>query len=296
MKLKYFLSLAAFALMALVLVPHRKVEWITPSQAQERSNTFFVSEFQAPDVGTKVTKAQASCSANTSIPCVIVIDAIMAVWPQGSMPGRCANCIWLDYRGVTFSAAPFSLGAVGSVTDLSANPALSGFVRTGNNVCAVSSRNVSNTGDICDIQLTAANAVAIGGAGGISINGGGALTAQSGSGSSIVTNIGPSITTPTVISPTINTGLTQGSGAKHQRFGASCTTAAAVGAACTSAYTWTVTFADASYTVGCFGTLASGSPILTYSAKTATQISIGVAAGSAAAAQFAAVDCIAFHD
>lgn len=77
-------------------------------RSQEISNTYHVSQFAGPDVGTKLTNAQASCSPNTSIPCSIVIDAILAVWPQGTPPARCTQCIWFDYRAATFSATPSS--------------------------------------------------------------------------------------------------------------------------------------------------------------------------------------------
>jgi hypothetical protein len=109
MKLWLCLSLVALLVLSPLVLHRNKVEWITPAEAQERTNTFYVSEFRGTDVATKVTNAQASCSVNTSIPCVIVIDAVMAVWPQGSLPGRCAQCIWLDYRAATFNATPLTV-------------------------------------------------------------------------------------------------------------------------------------------------------------------------------------------
>lgn len=113
-----FWFLLACALVLLFLSP-------LAVHAQERSNTFFVSEFKGADVGTKITAAQASCSANTSIPCVIVVDAILAVWPQGSIPARCAQCIWLDYRSPTFTALPFTISPGTSIV---LNGATSGTV------------------------------------------------------------------------------------------------------------------------------------------------------------------------
>jgi hypothetical protein len=101
---------------------------------------------------------------------------------------------------------------------------------------------------------------------------------------------------PTVSSPTVNTGVSQGSGVKHQRFGASCTTAASAGSLCSSTLTWTSAFADANYTVSCVGSQAGGVPILTLSTKLAASIAITVWAATASAAQFASVDCIAMHD
>jgi hypothetical protein len=109
------------------------------------------------------------------------------------------------------------------------------------------------------------------------------------------------LTSPTITNPTINGGISQGSGVKHQRFGASCTTGAAIGAACNTTYTWTNAFADSNYSVVCTGDSRAGGalgiPVVinTNSTGPATFL-LSIAAFSAAAAQFPAVDCIAFHD
>ncbi|HZU30968.1 MAG TPA: hypothetical protein VFB79_07635 [Candidatus Angelobacter sp.] len=271
------------------------------------TNSFNVAQFPGADVGTKLTNAQNACLANTSIPCVMLIDPILAIWPQGSLPSRCSNCIWLDYRSVTFSASPFSLGALASVTDTSSNPAQSGFVRTGNNVCAVASRNAANSADVCAVQVNASNVTVIGGSGGVSlsgsaatpsltINGGTALNTQTGSSGTVVTDTSPTIQSAVLARFQGNIGVTQGGGLKHQRFGASCTTTAAVGASCSSTETWTSAFADTNYTVQCWGSNASGVPVMLEGTKAAASISIAVVAVTAAAAQFAGVECIAFHD
>lgn len=109
------------------------------------------------------------------------------------------------------------------------------------------------------------------------------------------------LTSPTITSPTINGGISQGSGVKHQRFGASCTTGAAIGAACNTTYTWTSAFADANYSVVCTGDSRAGGalgiPVVINTNSTgASTFLLSIAAFSAAAAQFPAVDCIAFHD
>ncbi len=75
-----------------------------PVHAQESSNTFRALQFSGQDVGTKITNAQAQC--NTSFTCVIVIDAILAGWPQGSAVTPCTGCIQIDYR--TFGTVVFS--------------------------------------------------------------------------------------------------------------------------------------------------------------------------------------------
>jgi hypothetical protein len=81
-------------------------------QAQERSNTYFAAQFPGADVGTKITNAQASCT-NTAIPCVIVVDAILAVWPQGTRPALCSNCMWLDYARVAGGLVIVGAGGLG---------------------------------------------------------------------------------------------------------------------------------------------------------------------------------------
>lgn len=101
------------------------------------------------------------------------------------------------------------------------------------------------------------------------------------------------------VQPRFDTGVTQGSGIKHQRFGASCSTGAADGQLCNVTYTWTTPFADANYTVVCMGEAAVNTASPTISAvtvKTASQIQVTIAATSAVAAQLGGVDCIAMHD
>ncbi|HEX3156391.1 MAG TPA: hypothetical protein VHV32_17315 [Candidatus Angelobacter sp.] len=109
------------------------------------------------------------------------------------------------------------------------------------------------------------------------------------------------LTSPALTSPVINSGISQGTGVKHQRFGASCTTAAAIGAACNTTYTWTNSFADANYSVVCTGDGRAGGalgvPVVINTNSTgASSFLVSIAAFTAAAAQFPAVDCIAFHD
>lgn len=102
---------------------------------------------------------------------------------------------------------------------------------------------------------------------------------------------------PTVTSPTINTGVSQGSGFKHQRFGSLCTTAAAAGATCTTTLTWTSAFADANYTVVCTGHTQSNTAIgPTIEGVTATNFVVRIMAATGAASSFTSVDCIGIHD
>lgn len=123
-----------------------------------------------------------------------------------------------------------------------------------------------------------------------------ANVASSGTGG-IARTTSASLTAPTISSATIITGIVgDGSGYKHKRFGASCTTAASAGSNCNSTLSWTTAFADANYTVTCFGTQASGVPILTNSTKAAASVTVTVWAATASAAQFSSIDCIASHD
>lgn len=88
-------------------------------RAQERSNTYYAAQFPGPDVGTKITNAQAQC-ANNSLPCVIVLDAILSKWPVGTLPSRCAACLWMDYRtngALTITTLQSGMGAGSCLVD-----------------------------------------------------------------------------------------------------------------------------------------------------------------------------------
>jgi hypothetical protein len=101
----------------------------------------------------------------------------------------------------------------------------------------------------------------------------------------------------TLASPVVTTGISQGSGFKHQRFGATNATAASAGATSTTTYTWTSAFADASYTVSCVGVSPTGTPSGDINAtQIAASIVFRVTAITAVASSYAAVDCIAVHD
>jgi hypothetical protein len=109
----------------------------------------------------------------------------------------------------------------------------------------------------------------------------------------------PTINTPTVTSPTLNTGVSQGSGFKHQRFGATCTTGAGAYAACATTYSWTVAFADTNYTPICVGVSnVNNSAELHISSFTASGVTIQVQSNNSAGAavSFGGVNCIAVHD
>jgi hypothetical protein len=66
--------------------------------AQERSNTHYAAEYRRATVGENVAAAQNECHPSAAVPCYVVIDAVMASMAEGTMPAKCAQCYWLDYR------------------------------------------------------------------------------------------------------------------------------------------------------------------------------------------------------
>lgn len=208
----------------------------------------------------------------------------------------------LKWSGGGFQGAAF--------VDQSAIPAASGVLRVGNNIVAVASRNSAGNGDVALIQGDNLNNILIPPpirqteiAAPSGLAGSDLLWADStahrwkmSNNNGTIVNVAGT-NSESFVSPTINTGVTSGSGLKHQRFGASCTTGAVAGNTCTSAYSWTVAFADANYTVSCIGVSAAGTnSIMTISAKSASQVTITLQTPNANAASFGEVDCIAFHD
>lgn len=131
----------------------------------------------------------------------------------------------------------------------------------------------------------------------LSIAGGTALTTTNRTGTgNLVLQAGAALASPSLTSATFLTGISQGSGHKHQRFGTLCTTAAGAGATCTTAVTWTSAFADANYTVVCTGITQVNVPALSVEAVAGAGFTIRISAITAAAASFTTADCIADHD
>ncbi len=95
----------------------------------------------------------------------------------------------------------------------------------------------------------------------------------------------------------IQTGLAQGTGVKHQQFGATCTTGAAQGAACTTTYTWTAAFADANYRVVCSltGAVVGAPAIQGTSSLLGASFVLTILSVNAAASSAPNVDCIGIH-
>jgi hypothetical protein len=131
--------------------------------------------------------------------------------------------------------------------------------------------------------------------GGSSISGT-AIGGTSGSGN-VLFDTSPTITTPTIARETINTGVSQGSGFKHQRFTGICTTAATADTSCASTLTWTSAFADANYTVVCQGEGNTGNvAVLAISSHVAASVTVNVITLTNSAVSFNTVTCIAVHD
>lgn len=69
-------------------------------------NMLHVKSYPGTTVGYKVAAAMRSCTTETRIPCFLVLDPSLAVYPVGTMPTLCSHCYLLDYRT---SAAGLSL-------------------------------------------------------------------------------------------------------------------------------------------------------------------------------------------
>lgn len=82
----------------------------------QRANTFYVAQFENRDtrtVGAMTAKAQAACSTDVHVPCVIVFDPTLAVYAVGTMPAKCSQCVWVDWRSFDPSSTlPAFPGAV----------------------------------------------------------------------------------------------------------------------------------------------------------------------------------------
>ncbi len=62
----------------------------------QRVNTFNVREYPGATVGDKTVRAQNACQSN--MPCIIIFDPDLSLFPVGNMPAQCANCTWVDWR------------------------------------------------------------------------------------------------------------------------------------------------------------------------------------------------------
>jgi hypothetical protein len=124
----------------------------------QTDNTFYAKQFQGGTVGAKVTAAQAACNTNTAIPCIIVLDPSLAVYPAGTMPVKCTQCIWNDYRianlgwapltGATFTG-PVSASSIGNIVYANQYPGAHGGAQID---AAVTASQAATTGPITIIS------------------------------------------------------------------------------------------------------------------------------------------------
>lgn len=83
----------------------------------QTDNTLYARNFPGPTVGVKVTNAQNACNSDTSQKCIIVIDASLSAFPDGTMPSRCSNCVWWDLRqGSDFPGLALTTTGSGAAT------------------------------------------------------------------------------------------------------------------------------------------------------------------------------------
>jgi hypothetical protein len=116
------------------------------------------------------------------------------------------------------------------------------------------------------------------------------------SSSVVKTTATQTLSAKTLISPIIGTGISQGSGLKHQR-AAGCTTGTTTGATCSITLTWTTAFADANYTVSCSPVNSGGLGAVELGSKAAASIAVGlVNINSGSSTTASTFDCIAIHD
>lgn len=111
MKARFFLIVSA--MLQFVLSLHGQM-----------GNTFYVSQFPGPDVGTKLTAAQQACVS--SVPCILILDPSLAGFAQGTLPAKCSNCSWMDYRTnqATVSTTASVLSYAGATADAQINTCL----------------------------------------------------------------------------------------------------------------------------------------------------------------------------
>lgn len=104
---------------------------IFPGAFAQTDNTVYVKHFLQPNwtVGMATTAAQNACSAGMK--CIVVFDPSLVLYPTGTMPAACANCVWTDYR----YGSPFVNTSGGLVTGQLGgeitNPAALPFTYTG---------------------------------------------------------------------------------------------------------------------------------------------------------------------
>jgi len=127
------------------------------ASGQVVDNMVSVKQFPGTTVGFKLTAAMATCGTNTLIPCYLVLDPSLAVYPPGTFPTLCSHCFLLDWRsgppggggGVGTGAAP-QLALYTAGNTLGASPYLSGSTSSTFFPCLdPTNLDSSNTSAIC---------------------------------------------------------------------------------------------------------------------------------------------------
>jgi hypothetical protein len=93
--------------------------------AAQTDNTVYVKQFPGSTVGARLSAAMAACSANRSIPCILVLDPSLSQLPAGTLPSVCPQCTLADYRYGNPWAGPSSVLTIGSLNG-AINPAACG--------------------------------------------------------------------------------------------------------------------------------------------------------------------------
>jgi len=116
-----------------------------PALRAQSTNFLSVSQFAGTDVGSKLTKAQAACVSG--LPCVLQLGPELSSFPAGTLPTRCASCIWIDYRtaGAFNVAGSFSPQTVLGYVDITQ-------YASGLGTCASPWTSPSGTGGLSEAQ------------------------------------------------------------------------------------------------------------------------------------------------
>jgi hypothetical protein len=83
------------------------------AHGQEKSQTFYASQFQGADKGTKVNNALLQCQAPGSITCIVIVDATMVTFPAGPAYNTTGAEIVIDYSTAAMIQYTGQTGTVG---------------------------------------------------------------------------------------------------------------------------------------------------------------------------------------
>jgi hypothetical protein len=89
------------------------------AHAQERTQTFYASQFQGTDKGTKVNNALAQCT-NPTLTCIVIVDSILGSFPAGPAYNATGAEIVIDYSvlglvGYTGPTGTLAIGGNGNM-------------------------------------------------------------------------------------------------------------------------------------------------------------------------------------